>query len=164
MELMRYYDDRLSVVSHIFDYVKQLFRFLRGKHGGRLIEDEYIGAAVQDLDDLQSLFLRDRHAVHLLIGIHLKAVFSAYFFNPLLYLAQIVSSLFPDSERDILGGGEHIDKLEMLMDHSDSEVVGILRGTYGDFFSVNINMSGIRKIQSGKHIHKRCLAASVFTE
>ena len=57
MELMRYYDDRLSIVSHIFDYVKQLFGFLRGKHGGRLIEYEYIGTAVQHLDNLQRLFL-----------------------------------------------------------------------------------------------------------
>ena len=52
----------------------------------------------------------------------------------------------------------------MLMHHSDLQRKGILRRTDRDLLSVHQDMSLIRKIDSGKHVHQRRLAASVFSQ
>ena len=50
------------------------------------------------------------------------------------------------------------------MDHADTEVKGILRRTDGNGLFVNENLSLIGIVDAREHIHKRCLAAAVFTE
>ena len=41
------------------DDLEQLVRLLRGQHGGRLVEDQHLGAAVERLQDLDPLLLAD---------------------------------------------------------------------------------------------------------
>ena len=52
----------------------------------------------------------------------------------------------------------------MLMYHTDSKFVGILRRTDCYLLAIYKNMSFIRIINSVDHIHESCLAASVFTQ
>ena len=58
---------------------EELVRLLRGEHGGRLVENEDVRAAVEHLDDLDGLLLRDGHVVDLLIGVDVEAVFARRF-------------------------------------------------------------------------------------
>ena len=53
-------DDRLALVGQALDDREQLLRLLRRQHGGRLVEDEDVGAAVERLQDLDPLLLADR--------------------------------------------------------------------------------------------------------
>ena len=52
----------------------------------------------------------------------------------------------------------------MLMNHADSKIKRIFGRTDCNFRSVNENLSLVREIDPGKHIHKCCLAAAVLTE
>ena len=52
-------DDRLAVRLEAADDPEQLLRLLRRQHGGRLVEDEDVRAAVERLQDLDALLLAD---------------------------------------------------------------------------------------------------------
>ena len=52
----------------------------------------------------------------------------------------------------------------VLMDHADAIGEGILRGTYGDFLTVGIDLSFVRLIYTAEHIHKGSLSTSVFAQ
>ena len=52
-------DDRLPVRLQAADDLEELVRLLRRQHGGRLVEDEDVGAAVERLQDLDPLLLAD---------------------------------------------------------------------------------------------------------
>ena len=89
---MRDDDDGLSGVAHIAQHGEKLVRLLRGENCGRLVEDEYIRAAVERLDDLDSLLLGNGHIVDLLLRIHLKAVGGAYLIDSRGYPVQVEPS------------------------------------------------------------------------
>ena len=52
----------------------------------------------------------------------------------------------------------------MLMDHADAVVECVFGGGDGHRLAVNIDLSLIGKVDAGKHIHQRGLAAAVFTQ
>ena len=60
-----------------------------------------------------------------LVGVDFEAVCVA----DLLYLGGGVLQIeLPrQAEDDVLRGGQHVDKLEVLVDHADAEVEGVLR-------------------------------------
>ena len=55
-------DDRRALLLEALDDPEQLARLLRGQHGGRLVEDQDLGAAVEGLQDLDALLLPDADA------------------------------------------------------------------------------------------------------
>ena len=61
--LMKMTDVPCSV--RLRDDLEQLVRLLRGQHGGRLVEDQHLGAAVERLQDLDPLLLADRDVLDL---------------------------------------------------------------------------------------------------
>ena len=50
------------------------------------------------------------------------------------------------------------------MDHADTVVERVLRGGNGHRLAMNVNLTLVREINAGEHIHQRCLAAAVFTQ
>ena len=60
VQLVRDEDDRLPLGLERLDDLEELLRLLRREHGGRLVEDEDLGAAVERLQDLDALLLADR--------------------------------------------------------------------------------------------------------
>ena len=164
VQLMRDDDQRLSVLLHVAHDGEQLVRLLRRQNGRRLIEDQDIRAAVQNLDDFHGLLLRHRHIVHLLVRIDVEAVLVADFLDALARLLEVQPSLVLESEDDVLGRGKDIDQLEVLMNHADPVVECILRRSDLDGFVVKIDLSLIRIIDAGEHVHERRLAASVLSE
>ncbi len=52
----------------------------------------------------------------------------------------------------------------MLMHHTDSAGISILRRPDHRLFSIDKDLSFIRKINTGQHIHQRRFSASVLTE
>ena len=162
MHFVRDDDDRLAVVAHVAQYGEELVGLLRRENGGRLVKDENVRAAVENLYDLDRLLLGDGHIVDLLRGIHAEAVFVAD-------LADLCRGCFEielagQTENDIFRRRQHIHELEMLMDHADAVVKGVLGGADDNFLSVDLDLALIREIDAGEHIHKRRLAAAVFAE
>ena len=50
------------------------------------------------------------------------------------------------------------------MNHTDLQVKSVLRRSDNHFFTVNKDLTVIREINAGNHVHKRCFTASVLTE
>ena len=155
-------DDSLTVIAHVAQHGEELVRLLRSEDGGRLIEDQDIRAAVEHLDYLDRLLLGNGHVVYLLVGVDFEAVSVA----DLLYLGGGVLQieLSGQAEDDVLRGGQHVDKLEVLVDHADAEVESILRGAYDDGLAVDAYLALVREVDAGEHVHKRRLAAAVLAE
>ena len=157
-------DDRLSGVAHVAKDIEEFLCLLRCQDGCGLIQDQDIRTAVEDLYDLNGLLLRDGHIVDLLVRVDLKAVLVAQLPDPLRDLFNIESALFMQSQRDVLGCRKNVDQLEVLVDHTDPVFKRILRGCDDDLLPVIVDLPGIRKINTGKHIHQRRLAAAVFSQ
>ena len=87
MELMRYYNNGFSVFAHIAYYFEKPVGFLRSKHGGRLVQNEYVCASVQNLNYFKSLLFGYGHIIYLFHGIYIKSVLITnflYFFGGFL--------------------------------------------------------------------------------
>ena len=74
MQFMRNEDEGMAIPGHLAHDGEQLIHFLRGEHGGRLVEDEQGRAAIKGLDDLDALLLADRKLPDVGIGIDLQTV------------------------------------------------------------------------------------------
>ena len=119
MHLVRNYNDGLPVISHGAQDPEQLIRLLRRQHRCRLIQDQDVRAAVEDLDDLHRLLLGNGHVIDLFLRIDLKSVRVTNLFDPGGGGIQIQLALFPQAQHDVLGSRHHINKFKMLMDHAD---------------------------------------------
>ena len=164
MQLVRDDDDRLAVVAHPAQDAEQLLGLLRGEHGGRLVEDEDVRAAVEHLDDLHRLLFGDRHLVDLLHRVDLKAVLLADLLDAPRRLLQAETPAVLKTEDDVFGGGEDINQLEVLVNHADAVCKCVLRRTDDDRLPVDEDLARIREIDARDHVHQRGLAAAVLTE
>ena len=119
MKFVRDYYYGFPVLFHLSEDREKSFRFLRRKHGGRFVEDQYVRASVKDFYDLNGLFFGNRHIRDVFHRVDLETV-------SLADLADLFDALFRvefliiKPEYDIFRRGEHIYKLEMLMYHSDA--------------------------------------------
>ena len=164
VKFMRDDYNSLAGVAHVSENNEESVCFLRRQNGGGFVQNQYIGATIQHLNDLNGLFLRYGHIIDLLIGVDFKAIQ----ITDLPYLVssrfQIQFSGFVQPEDDVFRSGKDIHQLEVLMNHTDTELHGILRRTNGDFFSIDEDLSFIREVYAGEHVHQRCLAAAVFAQ
>ena len=157
-------NDGFSVGLHAAEHVKKPGDLLRRQHRGRLVQDQDVRSAVQHLDNLHSLLLRDRHIINLFGRINVEAIALSNPGDLAADFLQIVALLLLHAQDHIFRRGEQIHQLEMLVNHADAVVKSILRGADHHLLTVDQDMALIREIDAGDHIHQRCLAASVFTK
>ena len=157
-------DDRLAVVAHVAQHREELVGLLRGEHGGGLVEDEDLGAAVEQLDDLDRLLLRDGHVVDLLVGVHVKAVGVADLADALGGGREVELALLLEAQHDVLGGGEDVHQLEVLVDHADAVVEGVLGRADDHGLAVDLDGAAVGEVDARQHVHERGLAAAVLAE
>ncbi len=164
MQLVRDDNDSLAVGAHVAQHVKELVRLLRRQNGGRLVEDQHVGPAVEDLDDLDGLLLRDRHVVDLLRRVDVKAVAVTDLLHLPVRRGHVELLPVVQAKHDVLRCCEHVDQLVVLMDHADLVVERVFRAADRDGLPADQDLSAVREINSGQHVHQRRLAAPVFAE
>ena len=164
VELVRDDDQRLAVSFHVAHDLEELVGLLRSQNRGRFVENQDVGAAIEHLDNLNRLLLRDGHVVNFLVGVDIEAVFVADFLDLAACLGKIHSAGFLQTENDVLRGGKDIDKLEMLVDHADAVGKGILRRADRHRLPMNVNLPLVGEVDAGEHVHQRRFAAAVFAE
>ena len=164
VELMGDDDDRLTVVPHTAQDREQHLGLLGSQHGGGLVQDEDIGVAVENLDDLHRLLLGHRHLVDLLVGIHVEPVALGDLLHAGLGLGAGVARLVLDTQDDVFGGGKDVNQLEVLVDHTDPMGEGILGGGDDHLLAVHENGPLVGEIDAGDHVHKGGLTTAVLTE
>ena len=74
VELVGDEDHRRALVRELAQRGEQLVDLVRHEHGGRLVEDEDPGAAVEHLEDLDALLLADAEIGDQLVGVDVEAV------------------------------------------------------------------------------------------
>ena len=79
-------------------------------------------------------------------------------------LFQIKFLFFIKTKRNILSGTEYVDQFKVLVNHTDSQIVGIFWRADFHFPAVYHDLAGIWKINTGDHIHKSGLATSIFSQ
>ena len=155
-------DNGLSVVAHVAQHGKELIGLLGSEHGRGLVQNQDVCAAVEDLDDLNGLLLGNRHVVDLLVRVHLKAVGVA---DRADLLGSGLQVEFPlEAEHNVLRGGQHVDQLEVLVDHPDAQVKGVLGRADDDVLPVDGNRPLVGEVDARKHVHQGGFAAAVFPE
>ena len=164
MQFVRDDDDGLAVLLHRAHDGKEFFRLLRRQNRRRLVQNEDVRAAVEDLDDLHRLFFRDGHIVDLLFGIDVKAVFSGDRADLFVDAARTVALFLPDAEHDVLRRREDVDELEVLMHHADLIAEGVLRRGDDDLPPVDEDLPFVGVVDARDHVHERRLAAAVLAE
>ena len=164
VELMGDNNDGVALFLHTAQDGKQLFDFLNGKNSSRFVQNNDLGAIIQHLDDLQRLLLGNRHIVDLLLGINVETEFLRHVLDFCIAILLQHQAGIVLAHPDIVSGGKHIHKLEVLMHHADAQPLGILGRINGNLLSINKDLAAIRLINTGNHIHQSGLAGTVFTQ
>ena len=153
MKFMGDDDNGLAVLPHTPQHIKQPPGLLRGQYSGGLIQNQNIGAAIQHLYNLDRLLLRNRHLVYFLFQIHGKAVTLGDLPHFFLSLSQVEFFFIVHTQHDIFRGRKHIHKIKMLVDHTNIVLKCVFGRADHHFFPVDKDLPGIRKINTGQHIH-----------
>ena len=164
IELMGNDDDGVALILHPAQHPEELVDFLHRQNCGGLIENDDPGAVVQHLDDLQGLLFGYGHIINFLSGIDLEAELFCHGFDlGIAVLFQRQTGLFL-AHPDIVCSGKHIHQLEVLMHHADTQFLGIFRRIDGYLFPVHKNLTAVRLVNTGKHVHQCCLAGTIFAK
>ena len=164
MKLMGDNNDGMACLTHVAQHCKQLVCLLGCEDGCGLVQNQDIHPAVQKLYDLHSLLLGYGHGVYLLVRIQLKPVFGCQlidFGGHSLHVQHFPSG---QSQDNVLSRCQNIHQLEMLVNHADTQSKGVLRRTNGNLLSVYEYLPFIRVVDTGNHVHKGGLSASVLTQ
>ena len=165
MKLMGDDDDRLAIGAHIAHDREELVRLLRRQDSGGFVEDQHVRAAVKYLDDLDGLFLGDRHLIDLLVRVDLEAVTVRDLRYCLADGGTVQLALVPlQTEDDVFSCGKDVDQLEMLVDHTDALVEGVFWRPDGHGLAVHEDLALVGVVDSTKHVHQRGFSAAVLTE
>ena len=130
VELVRDEDDRLAALGEAADDLEELLRLLRGQHGGRLVEHEDVGLAVERLEDLDALLLTDRDVLDPGARVDGEAVAVGDLLDAPLRLAHVEQDPLMGRllvEDDVLGDRHHRDEHEVLVHHPDAGLDGGIR-------------------------------------
>ena len=73
-QLVRDEDDGFALVAQADKHLEKLVGLLRREHGGRLVEDQDLRAAIERLQDFHALLQADRQLRHDGVERHLEAV------------------------------------------------------------------------------------------
>ena len=155
-------DNRLAGVAHVAQDGEELVLLLRGQHGGRLIQNQDISAAIQHLDNFNRLLLRNGHIVNLLVRVDIKAILVADF--PNFADGGLHIQLFIQTEDDVFRRREHIHQLKVLMNHADAQMERLLRGGDGHGLAVDVDFALVGVVNSGEHVHQCSFAASILAQ
>ncbi len=68
------------------------------------------------------------------------------------------------SEKDVRGGVEGVDQLELLMDHADAEPAGVGGSVHHHRRAVDGDLAGVRPMDAAEDLHQRRLARAVLAD
>ena len=166
VQLVRNEENGLPFPCQIFHDLHQLGDLLRREDGGRLVKDQDLIVTVEHLENLRSLLHTDGDVLDLGVGIDLQTVLlreGQDFFAGFLLL-QKTHLVRLDAQDDVVENREAFHQLEMLVNHADPQIIGVIGVVDLDFNAVFLDGAFFRLIKAEQHAHERALSRSVFTE
>ena len=128
LELVGDDDDSFIVIAHGAEDIKESVGLLGGEDGGGLVQDQDVSAPVEHLNDLYGLFFRHGHFIDLLVGVDVEAVLVTDGLDLGGHLLDVAPPRLLQTQRHVLRCGEHVHQFEVLVDHADAQVKGVLGG------------------------------------
>ena len=166
LQFVRNKEDRFAFSSQILHDLHQFFDLLRCKHGSRLVEDEDLVVTEEHLEDLCSLLHSYRDVFDLRVRIDLQSVFFGqrfYLCSGLIHLKDSALG-FLDSEDDVLEYGKALNELEVLVYHSDAQVIGIVRVVDLYLLAVLFDHAFFSLVQAEQDGHEGGFTGTVFAK
>ena len=139
----------MPLVAHVPKHLEQRIGFLGGEHGGGLVQDEDVRAAVEHFYNFHRLLLRHAHFVNLALQVDLEAVFFGKRADIALNLLHIQPKLARQAQDDVFRGGKHVHQLKMLMNHAYTQSESVLGRADHHLAAVHKNMPRVREIDAG---------------
>ena len=161
VELVRDEDERVALLLELPEVREERVHLLRHQHRRRLVEDDHLGAAVEDLEDLHPLALADAEPLDELVGVEAEAVGRGD-------LLDLGAGLVPDAvellgaEHDVLEHGEVVGEHEVLEDHADAELDGVGGRAHRGRCAVDLDRAVVGLLHAVQDLHERRLAGAVL--
>ena len=158
--------DALALRGEVLHDLHELRDLLRRQHRGGLVEDQDLIVAVEHLENLGTLLHTDGDILDFRVGINTEAVFFGEGQDLLAGFLLLKKShlVWLYAQNDVIENREALDQLEVLMDHPDAEVVGVIRVVDFDFFSVLLDDTLLGLVQAEQNTHQRALAGAVLSQ
>ena len=166
VELVGDEEDALALGLEPAHDVHKLVDLLGGEDGGGLIEDEDLIVPVEHLQDLGALLHAHGDILHQGVRVHLQAVFvgEGHDLLPGLRLLQKAPLAGLHAQDDIVQHGEALHQLEVLVDHADAQVVGVVGVLNLHHPAVLLDGALLRPVQAEENAHQRGLAGAVLSQ
>ena len=157
-------DDGLPVFLQTADDLKQLLCFLGRQNSSRFVKNQQFGSMVQCLQNLCSLLGSDRQLAYHLHGIDLQSVHFGELPYPIRRSLTLKNSKFHRfiSHHNVFGHCQMVHQHKMLVNHLDPKRDRRFRGLHGYFFSLEINLAGLRLVQTIDDLHEGGFSGTIF--
>ena len=146
---------------------KSSIGLLRRQHGGRLVEDEDVRAAVERLEDLDPLLLADGDALDALVGIDREVERVREILDALprgVHVEDHAGGRRLGREHDVLGHRHHRDEHEVLVHHADPVLDRFLRRVDPDRLALDEDLALVGVVEAVEDAHQGRLAGAVLAE
>ena len=160
-------DDRLAALDQAPEDGKELFGLLRRQDSGRLVKDEDVGSAIQDLDDLGPLLQADRQVASSRIRVKDESVLARELGDFLFRFRMIVKTAGRHrlaAQHHVLADREDRDEHEVLVHHADALRDSVARAADACRLAVDQDLAGIRMDEPVEDVHQGALARSVLSD
>src|SRR5712692_9100374 len=130
LQLVTDEDDGLAALDQVSEDHEELFGLLRSQHAGRLIQDEDVRPAIEDLDDLGALLQTHGQVTGASIGVEGQTVTAREVGDLLPGFRVVVEAPGPyrlPAKHDVLSNGEDRYEHEVLVHHADAESDSVTR-------------------------------------
>jgi hypothetical protein len=159
-------EDALAVGGERADGGEQRLGLGRGEGGGGLVEDEHVGAAVEDLQDLDALLGGHRAAGDAGARVDREAEAIGQLRHGALGAGSVEQGAAAGlgAERDVLGDRERRDQHEMLVDHADAGGDRVARGAEVERAAPDPDHAARRAVEAVSQVHQGALAGAVLAD
>ena len=158
-------DNALAICGQIVNDLHQTFDLLGCQGSRRLIKNQRLRSAVQNLQDLHTLLHADGNILYLCIRINLHTITLGQLHDLLSRCLLINGKAFGrlHTKDDVLGHRKGLDQHEMLVYHTDSDINGVFGTVKMNFLLIDKNLSAGRFIQTAEYVHHGTLSGSVLS-
>ena len=146
--------------------LEQLLGLLRREDGGGLVQDHHLGAAEQDLQDLDPLLQADRQVGDQAVRVDLQAVVTLDLDQ--LGTGRLEAAADPEAvlgaQHQVLQNAEGLDQHEVLMDHADAGGDGVARAMDPHRSTIDQDLTPVGLVSAVEDLHQGRLAGAVFAD
>ena len=157
---------RFSLCRKVTHYLHKFRYLLRSKNRGGFVKYKYFVFSVKHFQNFGSLLHSDGDIFDNRIGVNAESVFIRKFKYLFACDALLQKARFRrfDTEHYIVENGKTLNKFEMLMYHSYSERIRIVRVFYADLFAVLVDLTLFGLIYTEKNGHQSRFSRAVLAE